>query len=114
MNDDLCVVTINGVDYYVPSNYVQYINNQGINTGTTSFTGYPSLSHSSSSYPQIRFSSLSYPVLYQNYNNYHELQNPTVVFSDAAYYQKAVSYAPIATLFLTGLIFVFICFRRFK
>lgn len=115
MFDDVVIITINGQDWYVPANLVQYITADGINSGSTTITGYQSLAYSTSSrYPRITFNSLSNPVVYTSAQNYQILQDPQVVFSNAAYYQKALVYAPILELFLTGLIFIFVAFRRFS
>lgn len=112
--DDLVIITIDGQDYYCPSNMVQYIDNNGINHSNTSFTVYSSLDTSNSRYPQVRFNSLAYPVLYNSYQSYTQLQNPTISFSAAAYYYKSAAYLPAVEAFLMGLIFVFVAFRRFK
>lgn len=112
--NDLVVITINGADYYVPANMIQYLNEKGINTSSSNFYGYTTLSNSTGTrYPQIRFNSLAYPVLYTNYNNYTELQNPEITFSSKAYYYRSLSYLPVIEIILMGLIFVGVWFRRF-
>lgn len=114
MFDDVVIITVNGQDWYVPANLVQYITADGVNTSSSTITGYQSLAYSTSSrYPRITFNSLSYPVIYSSAQNYQILQSATVDFSSAAYYQKALVYAPVLELFLTGLIFIFVAFRRF-
>lgn len=59
MNDDPCMVSVNGRDYYVACNVLEYIVKDGsdlINTSNSSitlFAEYPELNNSSSGYPRI-------------------------------------------------------------
>lgn len=111
---DLVIINVNGTDYYVPSNMVQYLTDTGINTGSNTFYGYSHLSSQTNNhYPQIRFNSLSYPVVYNGYNNYQELQNATVTFSSEAYFHRFTSYIPVIEIMLLGCIFIAVFFRRF-
>ena len=63
MNDEPCVVTVNGTDYYVACNMLDYVVLVGtdlINTSGSSITmyhEYPELNNSSSGYPRISASS---------------------------------------------------------
>lgn len=112
--DDLVIITINGTDYYVPSNMVQYLTSEGINTSATNFYGYTNLSSiNGTRYPQIRFNSLAYPILYTNYQSQQELQNATVTFSGEAYYYRFLAHSSIIEIMLLGLLFIGVWFRRF-
>lgn len=59
MNDEPCIVSVNGSDYYVACNSLDYIvllDNSLINTSNSSITmyrNYPELNDSSSGYPRI-------------------------------------------------------------
>ena len=111
---DLVIININGTDYYVPSNMIQYLTENGVNTSNNTFYGYTDLSNATSNrYPQIRFNSLAYPIVYNGYNNFQELQNPTISFSREAYFHRFTSYIPIVEIMLLGCIFVAVFFRRF-
>ena len=62
MNDDPCVIQINGTNYYVACNSMDYIIKDGndlINTSNSSITlyySYPVVNDSSSGYPRIQAS----------------------------------------------------------
>lgn len=73
--DDITVVTINGTDYYVASDYVDYlkvVNNRLVNVGTANITLYGSFRESgvnTSGYPRISVSTMQYATYQQSYQS---------------------------------------------
>lgn len=63
MNDEPCVVSVNGNEYYTACNVIEYIvyfDNSLVNTSNSSITlyaDYPTLNDNSSGYPRITASS---------------------------------------------------------
>lgn len=114
MFDDYCTIEIDGNTYYVPSNLIQYLTPQGVNTSATSFYAYRNLSRDSTDYPYIRFNSNAYPILYTGYNSSQELRQASVTFSDQANLYRLTPYFPVLnTLLMVGLV-IAVWFRRFK
>ena len=69
---DMIEVTINGTTYYVPSNQIQYLTDELVNTSSSSITLYSAISTdgTSTAYPYITIRPFSAPVLHrQNQNN---------------------------------------------
>lgn len=114
--DDFAIVIINGIEYYVPTNLVEYISNEGVSTYSSNFYGYPSLdsNYTGSYYPRIQFRSLAYPVLYSSSNNYTVLTGATVEFSPHAQFIRFSNNASVYSAFLLIVIAFFVMFRRFK
>lgn len=70
--NDVATIEINGVTYYVPSDYVQYlviVDNHLVNVGTSNITLYHDFrepNNNSSGYPRISVSSMQYATIQQN------------------------------------------------
>lgn len=75
MNEEVAIVEINGTDYYVPSDSLQYlvvVNNRLVNVGTSTITLYANFRESgvsSSGYPRISVSSMQYATYQSSYNS---------------------------------------------
>ena len=75
MNDDPCVVTVNGTDYYCPCDYVDNLivaDGYLINTGSSTVTLYrsfPDYYTANSGYPRITCRSNTRAYLTQSYNS---------------------------------------------
>lgn len=115
--DDYVVVTINGIEYYVPSNMVQYIGENGVSTYGSTFYGYSSIGTSTTStydYPRITFRTYAYPIRQTAQNTQTVLVNPSVSFSPHAQFIRTMSYMDTYSVFLLVVIAFFVMFRRFK
>lgn len=72
--DDICIVEVNGTQYYCPADYVQYlkvVDNWLVNNGTTNITLYATLreyNNNSSGYPRIVCNSNYKAYIQQSYN----------------------------------------------
>lgn len=81
MNDEACVLTINGSDYYYPCNYADYIkviDNRLINTGSSSITLYssfPVYGDNNSGYPRITAPSNTQAYIRTSYNGNYQTLN---------------------------------------
>ena len=73
--NEIAEVEINGVTYYVPADYVQYlsvIDNHLVNIGTSTITLYHSFRENgvnNSGYPRISVSSMQYATYQQSYQS---------------------------------------------
>lgn len=115
MGDDV-IITINGTDYYVPSNMVQYINDNGVSQYSSNFYGYSGINTSTNTYyPRITFRPQAYP-LYQSANNINStvLTNVTVEFSPQAQMLRFKAMTDLYSPFLLLVIAFFVMFRRFS
>lgn len=72
------VIEINGTEYYVPSDYVDYlivVDNHLINIGSQSITLYANFRENgvnSSGYPRITCPTNTYAYIYQSYNSSYQ------------------------------------------
>lgn len=114
--DDYCVITINGSDYYVPSNMVQYINEDGVSSYSSNFYGYKKINTTTSTnYPRITFRPQAYPI-YQSSSTATQtvLTSNTVIFSTHAQIMRFQALSSVYEPFLLMVIALFVMFRRFK
>lgn len=86
-------------EYYIPCNYAEYLGNDGVNHGGSSFTAYRTISSGSTTYPYIRFASNSYPVLYTSYQNYYTI-TPDIKFNPLAQVYRSVPFQPLILILL--------------
>lgn len=114
--DDYVIITINGSDYYVPSNLVQYINEDGVSSYNSNFYGYMGINTSTNTYyPRITFRPMAYPV-YQGSStgNQQVLTSNVIEFSTQAQMLRFKAMADLYSPFLLLVIAFFVMFRRFK
>ena len=75
MNDEGCVITVNGTDYYYPCDRrddIILVNNRLVNTGSSTITLYGSWRESgvsNSGYPRISMASNTYATYQASYNS---------------------------------------------
>lgn len=115
--NDYVIITVNGIDYYCPSNMVEYITSDLINTSTNTITLYGGINDnqnaSNSSYPRITLRTYSKPIYQSSYSsNSTNLNVQSVVFSSQ--FNSLKINTNYISIFLLGLIFIFVSFRRFK
>lgn len=73
--DNVATVEINGTEYYVASDYLQYlivVDNHLVNVGTTTINLYHTFRESgvnNSGYPRISVASMSYATIQNTYNS---------------------------------------------
>lgn len=111
--DGVCVVTINGVDYYCPADMVQYLVYDGsilFNASSSTITLYRNVrtyGDNSSGYPRISLQSMSKPVYYSSQNaNYTQLQVDSFIV-------KSRSFSEMYILgVLVFFVLIFIWFKR--
>lgn len=114
--DDYCIITINGSDYYVPSNMVEYINEDGVSSYSSNFYGYKTINTgTTTNYPRLTFRPQAYPI-YQGSSSGSQqvLTSNTVTFSPHAQLLRFKAMTDIYSPFLLMVIALFVMFRRFK
>lgn len=114
--DDYVIVVINGVEYYVPSNLVGYISEDGVSTYSSNFYGYKNIDSAltGTNYPRIQFRTYGYPLLQTANNNTQVLTNAVVQFTPHAQFVRFTESSNYYSFFLLVLIALFVMFRRFK
>lgn len=114
--NDYVIITINGRDYYCPSNLVQYITDEGINTYSSTITLYGSLreyNNNNSGYPQITLQSYMQPIYRGSYNaTQSTLTITSIEFNKQALLLRKETQNNYFSLFLLVLISLVVLFRR--
>lgn len=105
--DNVTVVEINGVEYYVPNDYLQYlvvVNNRLVNVGTSTITLYHDFRESgvnNSGYPRISISSMQYATIQQT-------QGVTSSTLNVSSYEIQHRVTPTNTFLLIAIVLVLI------
>lgn len=112
----LIEITIDGVTYYVPVNYVEYLTESLENTSSNTITLYSSSSQNptGTTYPYIQIRPFSLPVLYRGTNQSQTLSNVSVDFPPSALPYRYSEQIRFGSFFLLFVLFLCVITRRFK
>lgn len=105
--DNVATVEINGVEYYVPTDYLQYlvvVDNRLVNVGTSTVTLYHTFRENgvnSSGYPRISAASMQYATFQQS-------QGVTATTLNVSSYEVQHRVTPTNTFLLIAIVLVLI------
>ena len=105
--DNVTVIEINGVEYYCPNDYLQYlvvVNNRLVNVGTSTITLYHEFRESGisgSGYPRISIGSMQYAT-------YQQTQSYTGTTLNVSSYEIQHRVTPTNTFLLIAIVLVLI------